>query len=204
MGTVVFGRRSDTSVATRARQRRRARHPARLRRPGRSGLARHPQRGSPRRDDRARPRPDAVAAHRPAVGARHRLAPRPVHRLARAWLVLDRAVRRSRLLVDRSAHHHHELRRRADADFRHRAGQCRRRVVLDGARRAEGRARSAGLRAGGELGGADRAARHHRPHHAHRSAARPRAHRSGAAAVDRQPARIRGASRSRRSKCATW
>ena len=31
--------------------------------------------------------------------------------------------------------------------------------------------------AGGELGGADGAARHHRPHHAHRSAARPRADR---------------------------
>ena len=43
-------------------------------------------------------------------------------------------------------------------------GQRRRRALLDGARRAEGGARSAGLRAGGELGGADGAARHHRAH----------------------------------------
>ena len=49
----------------------------------------------------------------------------------------------------------------------------------------EGGARSAGLRAGGELGGADRAARHHRPDHADRSAARPRADRGRAAAADR-------------------
>ena len=68
--------------------------------------------------------------------------------------------------LDRSADDHDQLRRRADADGRHGAGQRRRGAVLDGARRREGRARSAGLRAGGELGGADRAARHHRPHDA--------------------------------------
>ena len=94
-------------------------------------------------------------------------------------------VRRSRVVLDRPAHHHHQLRRRADADLGHRAGQRRRGAVLDGARRREGRARSAGLRAGDQLGGADRAARHHRPHHADRPAARPRADRGRAAAADR-------------------
>jgi hypothetical protein len=48
------------------------------------------------------------------------------------------------------------------------AGQRGRRALLDGARRAEGGARSAGLHAGDQLGGANRAARHHRPHDAHR------------------------------------
>ena len=91
----------------------------------------------------------------------------------------------TRLVVDRPADDHDELRRRADADVRHRAGQRRRGAVLDGARRREGGARGAGLRAGGELGGADRAARHHRPHRAHRPAARPRADRRRAAAADR-------------------
>ena len=58
---------------------------------------------------------------------------------------------------------------------------------------AEGRARGAGLPAGGELGGADRAARHHRPHVARRSAARARADRDRAAGADRQRAACRGA-----------
>ena len=96
-----------------------------------------------------------------------------------------------------------ELRRRTDADRRHGAGQRRRGAVLDGARRREGRARSAGLRAGGQLGGADGAARHHRPHDADRPAARPRADRGRAAAADRLSARTRGASPCRRSRCAT-
>ena len=87
--------------------------------------------------------------------------------------------------LDRSADHHHQLRRRADAHRRYRPGQRRRGAVLDGPRRREGGARSAGLRAGGELGGADGAARHHRPHHADRSAARPGADRNGAPDVDR-------------------
>ena len=78
---------------------------------------------------------------------------------------------------------HDQLRRRADADVRHRAGQRRRRALLDGARRPACRARSAGLRAGRELGGTDRAARHHRPHDADRSPARPRAYRGRAAAL---------------------
>jgi hypothetical protein len=38
------------------------------------------------------------------------------------------------------------------------------RALLNGSRRGEGGARGAGVRAGGELGGADGAARHHRPH----------------------------------------
>ena len=83
-----------------------------------------------------RPRADAVAAHRAAVGARRRAAARPLRRPARPRPLLDRAVRRSRVVVDRPADHHHELRRRADADLRHRAGQRRRGAVLDGARRA--------------------------------------------------------------------
>src|SRR5207248_9708007 len=58
---------------------------------------------------------------------------------------------------------------------------------LDGARRAEGGARSAGVLAGGELGGADRAPRHHRPHGADRFAAGTREDRAGAAAADRRP-----------------
>ena len=91
----------------------------------------------------------------------------------------------TRVVVDRSADDHDQLRRRADAHLRHRAGQRRRGAVLDGARRAEGRARGAGLRAGRELGGADRAARHHRPHDADRAAARARADRGRAAAPDR-------------------
>ena len=66
-------------------------------------------------------------------------------------------------IVDRSADDHDQLRRGADADVGHRAGERRRGAVLDGPRRAEGGARGAGLRAGGELGGTDRAARHHRP-----------------------------------------
>ena len=122
---------------------------------------------------------------RAAMGAGRRPPLRPLRRPARPGPVLDPALRRSRVDVDRSAHHHHQLRRRADADVGHRAGQRRRGPVLDGPRRREGRARGPGLRAGGELGGADRAARHHRPHHADRSAARPRAHRGRAAAADR-------------------
>ena len=78
--------------------------------------------------------------------------------------LLDHAVRRHGHAVDRSARDHHELRRRRDADVRHRAGERRRRPLLDGLRPGEGGARSAGLPAGGELGGADGAARHHRPH----------------------------------------
>ena len=49
----------------------------------------------------------------------------------------------------------------------------------------EGRARGAGLCAGRQLGGADRAARHHRPHDADRPAPRARADRDRAAAADR-------------------
>ena len=41
----------------------------------------------------------------------------------------------TRLVLDRSAHHHDQLRRRADADLGHGAGQRRRGAVLDGARR---------------------------------------------------------------------
>src|SRR6266581_2675635 len=63
------------------------------------------------------------------------------------------------------------LGRRADPDLRHGAGQCRRGPVLDGARRAEGRARSAGLLTGRELGGADGPARHHRQDDFDRTAA---------------------------------
>ena len=64
---------------------------------------------------------------------------------------------------------------RTDAHLRHRAGERRRGAVLDGARRAEGGARSAGLPAGRELGRADCAPRHHRPNRVDRSAARTRA-----------------------------
>ena len=78
-----------------------------------------------------------------------------------------------------------ELRRRTDADQRHRAGERGRGAVLDGARRRKGRAGGPGLRPGGELGGADGAARHHRPHHAHRTAAGTRADRGRPAAPDR-------------------
>ena len=145
----------------------------------------------------------AGAARRPAVGARGRAAARPLRRAARAGTLLDRAVRRSRDVVDRSAHDHHQLRRRADADVRHRAGQRRRRALLDGPRRAEGRARSAGLLAGGQLGGADGAARHHRAHDARRSAARPRADRGASCSGSSTSARTRGASPCRRSRCAT-
>jgi hypothetical protein len=49
-------------------------------------------------------------------------------------------------------------------------------AVLDGTRRPESRARSAGLLAGDQLGGPDSVTGHHRPHRPHRSAARPRAH----------------------------
>ena len=79
--------------------------------------------------------------------------------------------------VDRSAGHHDQLRRGGDADVRHGAGQRGRGALLAGLRPGEGRARGAGLSAGGQLGGADGAARHHRPDLAHRSAARARADR---------------------------
>ncbi len=120
-----------------------------------------------------------------AVGARDRPAPRPVHGPAGAGPVLGRAVRRHRVVVDRPADDHDELRRRADADVGHRAGERGRGALLDGARRAAGRARSAGLRAGGELGGADGAARHHRPDDAHGAPPGARADRSRAAAAHR-------------------
>ena len=54
--------------------------------------------------------------------------------LARPGPVLDPAVRRYRDPLDRSAGDHHQLRRRADADLRHRAGQRRRGAVLAGLR----------------------------------------------------------------------
>ena len=53
--------------------------------------------------------------------------------------VLGRAVRRQRVVLDRPADDHHELRRRADADRGHRAGERRRGALLDGARRARRR-----------------------------------------------------------------
>ena len=98
----------------------------------------------------------AVTARREAVGARRRSAPRPIHRTARPWNLLGSPVLRQGHVVDRPARHHDELRGRGDADVRHGSGERRRRAVLDGARFREGRARSAGLRAGRELGGADR------------------------------------------------
>ena len=112
-----------------------------------------------------RPRPDAVAARSRSSGsARSCCGSAASSGCAGPGLFWIVPFVDSRHLVDRSADDHHQLRRRADADLRHRAGQRRRGAVLDGARRAEGGARSAGLRAGGELGGADGAARHHRPH----------------------------------------
>ncbi len=104
-----------------------------------------------------------------AVGARRRAAPRQVRRTARTRAVLDHSVHRHRVVVDRPARDHHELQRRGDAHVRHGAGERRRRALLDGLRSGEGRARGAGLRARRELGGADRAARHHRPHVAQRA-----------------------------------
>ena len=135
----------------------------------------------------------AVAEGREAVGARGRAAARPLRRAARAGAVLDHPVRRHGLGLDRPAHHHDQLRRRADAHLRHRAGERRRRAVLDGLRPGEGGARGAGLPAGGELGGADGAARHHRPDVADRPAARPRADRGRAAEADRRAVQPRGA-----------
>ena len=78
------------------------------------------------------------------------------------------------------------LRRRADAHLRHGAGERRRRALLDGLRPGEGGPRGAGLQGGRELGGADGAARHHRPHAADRPAQGPRADRGRAAEADRR------------------
>ena len=180
------GRRFDHGRSRTTNQRRRAR--AAVRMPGRRALAldSRQQSGTDRGDGLARYRADAGAESGAAMGAGHRAAPRTLRRPARARAVLDRAVRRSRLVVGRSTHHHDELRRRTDADRRHRPGQRRRRAVLDGARRAEGRARGAGLPAGGELGRADGAARHHRPRNADRPAPRTRSHRRRTAEAHRR------------------
>ena len=157
-----------------------------------------------RRRGRARTAAGNGAAGRAAVGARRRAAPRPVHRAARPRPVLDRSPSSTRMTrLGRSARHHHRLRRRGDADLGHRAGERRRGAVLDGARPRAGRARGAELPAGGELGGADRAARHHRPHVARRAAARPRADRSRAPGADRRALACRGASPCSRWRCAT-
>ena len=105
---------------------------------------------------------------------------------ARSRAVLDRAVHRPRLIGDRSAHHRVRFRCRADPHRRHGAGQRRCGVVLDGARRREGRARSAGLRARGRMGGANGAARHHRPDDAGGAVARARAGPDRIAEADRR------------------
>ena len=136
----------------------------------RGGGARQPCPADRRRGDW--PAGHAVAEDRAAMGARDRAALRPLRRVAGAGVVLDRAVHRSRLVGDRSADDRLRFRRRADTDCRHGAGQCRRRAVLDGARRREGGAGGAGLRARGRVGRANGAARHHRPHHAGGAAAR--------------------------------
>ena len=128
----------------------------------------------------------AVAAGRQAVGAGGRPAAGPVHGPARAGAVLDHPVHRPGLVVDRPADHHHQLRRRGDAHLRHGAGERRRRPLLDGLRPREGRARGPGLQARGELGGADGAPRHHRPHAADRPAPGPRADRGRAPEADRR------------------
>ena len=96
----------------------------------------HGQRAAGRRHPRDRHDPDAGAARRPAVGAGGRAQARPVRRASRARALLGRALRRSRRHVDRSAHDHDQLRRRADAHDRHRTGERRRGALLDGARRA--------------------------------------------------------------------
>ena len=127
-----------------------------------------------------------VAPDRPAVGAGGRAAAGQVHGPARAGAVLDHPRHRPGLVLDRSANHHHQLRRRADAHLGHRAGERGRRAVLDGLRPREGGARGPGLQARGELGGADRAPRHHRPHAADRAPPRPRADRGAAPEADRR------------------
>ena len=93
--------------------------------------------------------------------------------------------------------------RRADADLRHGAGQRRRRALLDRLRRREGRARSAGLPPGRQLGGADRACATSsdapRSPISFRDATRSSRSCSSSSTSDRR----RGASPSSRSRCAT-
>ena len=109
----------------------------------------------------------------------------------------------TRARLHRSARDHDGLRGGADAHRGHRAGQRRRGPLLDGARPGEGRARSAELLSSGELGRADRAARHHRPHVARRPAARAASASRRSSRSSSTAARTRGASPCNRSRCAT-
>ena len=154
---------------------------------------------------RDRRRYDHLASHPrwPSSGSGRSCCGWAIRRAARAGAVLDHPRHRPGHVVDRSADHHHQLRRRADAHLGHRAGERRRRAVLDGLRPREGGAGGPGLQAGGELGGPDGPPRHHRPHAAdgRSSAAASRSRRSFRSSST--SGRIPGASRSSRSRCAT-
>ena len=132
-------------------------------------------------------RGSSVAARRAAVGARRRAPARSLRRTARSRALLDRAVRR------------HGRRRRSTSASSPPAFAAEQTLTSDTVPvnvdavlfwmvhdRREGGARSAGLRRRRQLGGADGAPRHHRPHVAGRSAARARQDRGGAAEAHRR------------------
>ena len=155
-------------------------------------------------DARRRPRADAVAARRAAMGARRRAAPRAASSACADpglfWIVpfVDRVsswIDQRTITTSFAAEQ--------TLTVRHRAGQRRRRAVLDGARR-EKAALEVQDYAQAVSWAAQTALRDIIGRTTlDRSAARPRADRGRAAAADRSSARTRGASRCRRSRCAT-
>ena len=120
------------------------------------------------------------------MGARGRPAPRPVRRPARPGPLLDRAVRRhgdARGSISASITTSFAAEQTLTSDtVPVNVDAVLFWMVYDPEKAA---LEVQDYAAGRQLGGADGAARHHRPHVAHRSAARPRADRGGAAEADR-------------------